>query len=87
MSQGRTLVLPPKQHALFCLLAGEPGRVFDDREIIEQLWPTSTYANSGDVRQCIYLLRRSLSELAAEPAKVIANVKGHGYTFVPPTRT
>ena len=77
--RGHALELPPKQFTLLACLAAEPGRVFGDRELLESVWPESDYADSKDVKQCVYLLRRSLKCAVDRPEHVVRNIKGHGY--------
>ncbi|NOX44713.1 MAG: winged helix-turn-helix transcriptional regulator [Caldiserica bacterium] len=81
---GRTVKLSPKQYALLVLLAREPGRVFSDREILRELWPDSRYANSKDVKQYVYLLRRRLGEVMPGAEALIATVPGFGYKLLSP---
>lgn len=76
---GQKLSLTPKQYALLHLLARSPGRVFSDREIVAAIWPDSAYANSKDVKQQVYLLRRRLAAAHPEGAGFVANVPGFGY--------
>ncbi len=73
---GEPIPLPPKQYALLRLLASEAGRVFSEKEILATVWPDSAYADSKDVKQCVYLLRRKLGK---EAGKMIVNVPGFGY--------
>lgn len=77
------LALTPKQFALLELLASEPGRVFTDREIVETVWPASTYADIKDVKQCIYTIRQRLKPVHPAPQALIVNVQGHGYKLDP----
>lgn len=70
--------LSPKEYSLLHLFASDPGRVFSNNEIIEQLWPNKAYADSSDVKQHIHLLRRKLSD-APGGSGLIENVKGFGY--------
>lgn len=81
---GKVVPLPPKQYALLRLLASEPGRVFSDREILAAVWPDSPYANSKDVKQHIYLLRRRLGKVRPGAEGAIVNVPGFGYRLEPP---
>jgi hypothetical protein len=55
---GREVRLTPKQYTLFSLLASDVGRVFSEAEILKVVWSESDYADSKDVKQYIYLLRR-----------------------------
>jgi DNA-binding winged helix-turn-helix (wHTH) protein len=76
---GVAVALPPKQYALLSLLASEPGRVFSDREILAAVWPDSRYANSKDVKQHVYLLRRRLGKVRPGAEGTIVTVPGFGY--------
>ena len=78
------MTLTPKQFELLSCLAHEPGRVFSDAELIEAIWSTSAYANSSDVKQCVYTLRKRLGEAVADPHVLIETVTGHGYRLVAP---
>ena len=80
----RELRLPPKPFALLELLAGRPGHVFADSDILAAVWPASAYADSSDVKQCVYSLRKRLGEMHPDPHHVVVNVKGYGYKLVPP---
>lgn len=79
----KPVALPPKQYALLRLLASEPGRVFSEREILAVVWPDSRYANSKDVKQHIYLLRRRLGKVQPGAEGAIVNVPGFGYRLEP----
>jgi len=81
---GKPVRLSPKQYALLLLLAREPGRVFSDGEILRELWPDSRYANSKDVKQYVYLLRRRLGEVVPGAEALIATVPGFGYKLLSP---
>jgi hypothetical protein len=78
---GQTLVLPPKPYQLLVLLAAEEQRVYGDRDILARLWPDSRFANSSDVRQCVYLLRQKLDQALPGAGRSIVNVKGFGYQY------
>ena len=80
----RPLDLTPKQFDLLLLLAEDPDRVLSDGDILKSVWPESPYADSRDVKQCVYTLRRRLGRVLDRPSEVIVNVKGYGYRLVPP---
>lgn len=80
---GRTLFLPPKPFQLLALLIREQGRVLCEAEIVQTLWPDAELADSRDVRQCIYLLRKKLDTILDGAGACVANVKGFGYQFDP----
>jgi DNA-binding winged helix-turn-helix (wHTH) protein len=76
---GREVRLTPKQYTLLSLLASDVGRVFSEAEILKVVWSESDYADSKDVKQYIYLLRRRLAEANAEGTMLIVNAPGFGY--------
>lgn len=75
---GEKIDLSPKEYELLRLLAGEPGRVFSGREILEQVWPEAHTATTKDVKQYIYLLRKKV-ESDPEHPRLIVTVRGFGY--------
>jgi hypothetical protein len=77
--RGQSIDLPPKLFGLLACLAEEPGRVHSDAEILRSVWPESAYADSKDVKQCVYMLRHRLGDVLDDPERVIVNVKGYGY--------
>jgi DNA-binding winged helix-turn-helix (wHTH) protein len=80
----QAIQLTPKQYDLLVLLAQKPGKIFSDNDILAVVWPDSIYAASGDVKQCVYMLRRRLGEVHPDPAQIVINVKGFGYKLEPP---
>ncbi len=82
--RGQPVDLTPKQFALLHLLAEVPGCVLSDGDILTAVWPGSAYANSRDVKQCIYSLRQRLAKVHPQPSRIVTNVKGYGYKLVPP---
>jgi len=82
--RGRPVGLTPKQFELLLLLAGVPDRVLSDADILAAVWPESPYADSRDVKQCVYTLRRRLGRVLETPSDVVVNVKGYGYKLAPP---
>ena len=81
--KGQPVNLTPKQFALLDVLASQPERVFSDREIVEAVWSESPYADSKDVKQYIYLLRRRLSAAYPKGGDLIETVPGFGYRLNP----
>ena len=74
----RSVELTPSEYKLLTLLAGQPGRVFSRREIMQHLWE-SDYV--GDERACdIHLsnLRRKLGQESDAPERLVT-VRGAGY--------
>jgi DNA-binding winged helix-turn-helix (wHTH) protein len=82
---GQEIVLTPKTFDLLAFLARHAGRTFSDGELLQALWSDSPYAASGDVKQCVYMLRRHLGAAHPDPKRVVVNVKGFGYRLEPPT--
>ena len=76
---GKSVRLTPKQYALLSLLCSDAGRVFSEEEILQVVWAESDYADSKDVKQYIYLLRRRLAEASDSGAMLVVNVPGFGY--------
>lgn len=79
----RPISLTPKQYALLSLLISGGNRVFSEEEILESIWPHSSYADSNDIRQCVYKIRRRVSMVAPGAEACIVNEKGFGYRFEP----
>ncbi|MBU0595191.1 winged helix-turn-helix domain-containing protein, partial [Candidatus Bipolaricaulota bacterium] len=77
------LALTPKQYALLVLLARDPGRVFSEREIVDEVWTDSPYADSKDVKQYVYLVRQRLAMADPAARRLIVTVPGFGYKLVP----
>jgi len=75
---GEEVALSPKEYELLKLLAGDPGRVFSNEQIIARLWPDSNRADHNDVKQYIHLLRNKVEPAPANPCW-IQTVKGFGY--------
>jgi DNA-binding winged helix-turn-helix (wHTH) protein len=76
---GRPIALTPKQFELISLLASRRGAVVTEREILTVVWPRSTYADSNDIRQCIYKIRRRLAIAYPGAEASLVNEKGFGY--------
>jgi two-component system response regulator RegX3 len=78
----RVVELTPSEFRLLELLAREPGRVFQRREIMRHLWDS---AHVGDERACdvhISNLRRKIEDDPAEPRRLLT-VRGAGYRLEP----
>jgi DNA-binding winged helix-turn-helix (wHTH) protein len=80
---GTSIRLTPKQLDLLKVLMSEPGRTFSDEEILAQAWPGSSYADSRDVKQYVYLVRQRLNGAGLSGDKVLVNVPGIGYRVDP----
>lgn len=76
------ILLTPKQVSLLALLMDHPGRAFSDASILERVWEASSYANSSDVKQQIYLIRKRLRAAGLAASDILATVPGVGYKLV-----
>lgn len=77
---GEPAALTPSEFKLIALLAGQPGRVFSRRTIMEHLWQSG---HVGDAHACeghISSLRRKLERDPANPERIVT-VRGVGYTL------
>lgn len=80
---GLSARLTPKQVRLVSVLMSSPGQIFSDRDIVAAAWPDSMYADSKDVKQCVYLTRRRLEQVGIPGDSIIVNVPGLGYRVDP----
>ncbi|MGR9046413.1 MAG: winged helix-turn-helix domain-containing protein [Gammaproteobacteria bacterium] len=81
--ENKPVHLTPKEYSLFCLLASEPGRVYSNKEIIEQIWNSDNQATAKDVQQYVYHLRKKLEKDPSQPC-FLHNVPGYGYKLDQP---
>lgn len=79
---GQPVELTPKLRDLLWLLFSSPGRAFSDAEILADVWRDSPYADSRDVKQHVYLIRRRLAAAGLQGDRILANVPGQGYRVV-----
>jgi len=76
---GSPVKLTPKQYALLDFLARQADRVVSEREIVDAVWSESPYADSKDVKQYVYLLRKRLAAVDSRGRELIVTVPGFGY--------
>jgi len=76
---GHPVVLTPKQFGLLSLVASKAGHIVTEQEILDTVWPDSPYADSNDIRQCIYKIRRRLGSAVPGAEASLVNEKGFGY--------
>jgi DNA-binding response OmpR family regulator len=79
---GRPAELTPSEFRLLALLSSEPGRAFERRELVRELWRSEFV---GDERSCdahIVNLRRKVERDAASPERIVT-VRGVGYRLLP----
>jgi len=81
--KGQSVALTPKQYALLELLARHSGRVVPEEEILDDVWAESPYADSKDVKQYVYLLRKRLAKADPGGRDLIVTVPGFGYRIAP----
>jgi len=77
--------LTPKQYALLDFLARRPDRVVSEQEIVDAVWAESPYADSKDVKQYVYLLRKRFAAVDPRSRKLIVTVPGFGYRLTSST--
>ena len=77
--KGRRVELTPKQFTLLAFLAERPDRVVSEEEIVESVWSDSPYADSKDVKQYVYLVRKRLAKADPNGRELIVTVPGFGY--------
>jgi two-component system response regulator RegX3 len=78
---GEPVELTPTEFKLISLLAGQPGRVFSRREIMQHLWQSG---HVGDAHACeghVSSLRRKLERRPADPQRIVT-VRGVGYKLL-----
>ena len=78
---GRRVGLTPSEFRLLVLLSSQPGRVFQRRELVRELWRSD---HVGDERACdthVVNLRRKIERDPAQPERLLA-VRGVGYKLV-----
>jgi DNA-binding winged helix-turn-helix (wHTH) protein len=80
---GKEVAFTPKQFALLRVLAGQPGKVFAETEILAEVWPDSSYADAKDVKQYVYLIRKRIETASPGTRGLIETVPGYGYRFNP----
>ncbi len=81
---GNTAVhLRPKEYALLCLLAGQPGHAFSRTELLGLVWGPDRSADTRTVDVHVRWLRAKI-EPDPEHAVHLVTVRGTGYRFDPP---
>ena len=71
---------PRREFDLLYLLASNPGRVFTQEQIYEQIWHGDYVPTENSLHSCLRRIRRKL-ESAQAPCS-IQNVRGVGYCFL-----
>jgi DNA-binding response OmpR family regulator len=78
---GKQVRLTPSEFRLLALLAGEPGRVFSRREIVQHLWQSSFVADERAPDTHVSNLRRKIERRPETPERLLT-VRGLGYRLV-----
>lgn len=71
---------PRREFGLFYLLASNPGRVFTQEQLYEQVWNGEYVPTENSLHSCLRRIRRKL-EAAGAPC-TIQNTRGVGYRFL-----
>ena len=79
---GGTHSFPPKEFALFYLLASNAGRVLTRQVIIDRVWGADYYGDTKTLDLHIKRLRDRIEEAPGSP-RYVQTVRGVGYTFEP----
>jgi two-component system response regulator RegX3 len=80
-ADGRQLALTPSEFRLLELLAREPGRVFDRRELVRHLWQSDFVGSGRSVDTHVVNLRRKIEREPHRPTRLLT-VRGAGYKLV-----
>jgi len=75
---GKQVHFPPTEFRLLALLASEPERVFDRREIMRHLWESDFVGDRRAIDVHISNLRRKLEADPRHPRRLVT-VRGVGY--------
>jgi DNA-binding response OmpR family regulator len=81
--RGNFVQLTYVEFELLRTLAGNPGRVFSRRQLLEALWGDSSYREPRTIDVHVRHLREKLERDASEP-EFILTVRGAGYRFRDP---
>ena len=81
--QGKEIRLTKKEFALLTFFCQHPNRVFTIDQLYEQVWREPFLGEEKTVVMYISKLRRKIEADPKRP-KMIVNLRGIGYKFVPP---
>lgn len=85
LRDGAPVPVPPKAFAILVVLVERCGRVVGKEDLMRVAWP-ETFVEENNLTQCIFLLRRALSE-NGNGHSLIETVPKLGYRFLGPLRT
>ncbi|MFD3270058.1 response regulator transcription factor [Paenibacillus dendritiformis] len=80
---GTDIPCPAKEFELLLYFCENPNQVFTALQLYEQVWGTALLGDEKTVVIHISRLRKKLEANPAEP-KIIVNLRGLGYKFIPP---
>lgn len=80
---GTDIPCPAKEFELLVFLCEHPNRVFTALQLYEQVWGASLQGDEKTVVIHISRLRKKLEANCSNP-RIIVNLRGIGYKFVPP---
>lgn len=85
MINGTDIHCPAKEFELLLFLCEHPKQVFTALQLYEQVWGKALL---GDEKTVVIHLSRLRKKLEADPAdpKLIVNLRGIGYKFIPPRK-
>jgi len=84
--QNEDVHLTAKEFELLIFLCSRPNRIFTASQLQEHVWKTDYLGDDKTVVMHISKLRRKVEADPKQP-KMIVNIRGIGYKFVPPDRS
>ncbi len=84
MRGGKQLALRRQPFRVLAYLAGHPGRLVSNKELIDKCWDNPKHTSVNSLAQCIKAIREALGKTDHE---IIRTVHGQGYVFAPPVLT
>ncbi|MFB8763862.1 response regulator transcription factor [Nocardiopsis alba] len=79
---GAPVPLTPTELRLLLTLSRSPGRVFDRRQLLEEVWEHTYLGDSRLVDNCVQRLRAKIEPVPSAP-RYVQTVRGFGYRFGP----
>ncbi|GGG30652.1 DNA-binding response regulator [Lysinibacillus alkalisoli] len=83
LRDGQAIDLTAKEYELLYFFFQHPNQVFTTSQIYEKVWGEEMFGEEKTVTIHIAKIRRKLND-DAKQAKLIVNLRGIGYKFVPP---
>lgn len=82
---GKTVDCTAKEFELLCFFCQNPNHIFTSAQIYEAVWKAQGYGEEKTVTMHISKLRKKLND-NAKSARIILNLRGIGYKFIPPKK-